>query len=385
MITATKTNPSDTTVVDMRGPSRGKSSLPVPASEQKKAASANKRINVPLNLDNWQHIDDSETVDQLTWFHQHVLNEGYSWDQIEELLPKGKSGFYNRNTIYKVLVGTHEGSWHNIANAIISYRELWDDRRKIKKSYFSPNEVSSMIWAGLDYALSANGITQINGESGQGKTMAARQWQDRNNHGKTVFVECPVNGGMKGLMREIAGVIGANRNQSVIQMQDSIRRAFNANRILIIDEAGRLLPSDRSTPPKNLDFLRWIHDQTRCGLALITTHRFGHTLKSNSWMFEQLLGRIDMPITLPHQLSESTWLPLLKQFIQQPSTKLKNLCDQIANTELGGRMRRLDKLLKLASRISANDKQALGEAHVMKAVKMLEQMTGEKYIAKRYA
>ena len=375
-----KSKGSDTTVVETRGPSRGKSNLPIPVEVQAEAASAHNRINVPMNVNNWRALPPQHQ-ETMTWFHQHLLNEEISWKQIETLVPKGnkRGEFYDRTTIYRVLNGIYEGSDDNVCGAIEDYRKLWNERRQIKKSTFVRNPVSDLIWGALDYALVANGITKITGESGQGKTVSAFGWMDieLNNHGKSVYVEAPVFGGNKGALRKICQATGHNQNQSIPQMIDAISRAFNPNRILIIDEAARLLPSDNRTHPKILDYLREIHDNTGCALALITTARFDDTLRDNHYMFEQVLGRIDMPVKLPKILDDHVWLPLVEQYIEHPSRRLKELCHEIANRPLGGRMRRLDKLLKFSSRIAATDGFPMEESHVFRAVKILQQMMGE--------
>lgn len=297
--------------------------------------------------------------------------------------PGKGGGYYDKTVVYRTINGIYEGSMENVCGAIVAYRDLLAQREGIKVSTFAPNTISKLIWAALDYALAANGITEIIGESGQGKTIAAKEWKKKVNKGRVVYVECPVFGGIKGLLRVICDAVGANKNQSISAMQESIRRAFNPNRILIIDEVARILPHDKGAPPKNLDFFRWLHDQTRCGLALITTERFGDTLRKNTWMFEQLLGRIDMPLRLPRELDESCFMPLLGQYVPDPSTELKNICSSIVNQEVGGRMRSLDKLLKFACRLSAKNGEQLTGKQVLSTIKLRNRMMGEIKFAKK--
>lgn len=363
-------------VVDQRGPARGRSNLPVDKAEQAKASSAHNRINVPLNVEHWRKLP-AEAQAALIWFHQHLLDEQLSWDDACEALD------YDRTTVFRVLKGTYGASYDGVIARIESYKRLWMERRTIKRAVFADNAVSRLIHSGLDYAMHVGGITEIQGESGQGKTYAVREWMERNNHGRTVYVEAPVFGAVKGLLREICQAVGANRNQSTLQMTDSIRRAFNGNRMLIVDEASRMLPNDSRTPPRNLDFLREIHDKTGCALALVTTVRFGETLRQNTYMFEQLLGRIDVPIRLPHRMDEQSWLPLVEQYLPQPSKKLRALCEEIANEEIGGRMRMLAKLLQFASHIAGKRSEPLAEEHVFQAVGIRRQMAGETMVAKR--
>lgn len=374
----------DDTVVESRGPSRGKSYLPIPRSEQAKASSALARVNIPINLQNWRDRTP-EHQEELIWYHQHILDQNLTWNQVVKTLPKGGKGggTYDKTVIFRVLKGDYEGSWDNIIDAIRSYRTLWEARRQLKQSTFARNTISDLIWSGLDYAFTASGITEIIGESGQGKSCCAREWHHRNNHGKTVMVEAPTFGGSKALLRAICAAIGSNKNNTVPVMCENIFRAFNPNRILIIDEAHRLLPSESRIAPKTIDFLREIHDRTGCALALIVTARFDDTLRHNAYMFEQILGRIDMPVRLPRTMEAGAWMPLLVQYVPEPSETLSRLCSEIVNTALGGRMRKLDKLLKFASRIASMDEEPLSEKHVLKAVKLHERMMGETSFATR--
>ena len=54
--------------------------LPVSKSEQASTSSAKSRINVPLNLENWKHLEDDDLREHLAWLHQHLLNEDINWD-----------------------------------------------------------------------------------------------------------------------------------------------------------------------------------------------------------------------------------------------------------------------------------------------------------------
>src|SRR5687767_3350480 len=80
--------------------------VPIDASLQAEASSANARINVPLNLSAWRSRPDAEQK-ELLWFHQHILDDAMSWGAVEEAL-----GF-ERSTIFRLLKGTYQAeSWH---------------------------------------------------------------------------------------------------------------------------------------------------------------------------------------------------------------------------------------------------------------------------------
>jgi len=343
-------------------------------SETAKAASAGARINIPLNLNNWKSYP-SEMHGLLMWFHQHVLDEGFTLDEA------GKAIQYDKSTIYRVLKGIYEGSLEKVCSAIQSYKRIADERSTIQLNEIVENSITKMIGAGLDYALSNNSITLVVGESRMGKTESAKLWRDANNHGTSVLVTAPPIGGTKALMRRIAAAVGVNKNLSIVQIYEAITRSFNKNRILIIDEAHRLMPNDRRSNPVNIEILRDLHDQTGCGLAFIATQRFSDELQKSSYQFEQILGRIGMPIRLKRKILRKDVRAITAQYIAEPSKELLDLCDQIANEQ--GRLGILVETLKISSRIAGKAKEALTEAHVFKAVKLRNQMMGEKQYARK--
>jgi DNA transposition AAA+ family ATPase len=216
---------------------------------------------------------------------------------------------------------------------------------------------------------------------GSGKTVSTLLWRDANNHGTSAYVVAPPYGGTKLFMRRIAETVGANKNQSVPQLYETVSRAFNRNRILIVDEAHRLLPNDRRANPVGLEILRDLHDMTHCALALISTQRFDDDLRKSSYQYEQVLGRIGMPIRLPRRISQGSWMPIVKQYIDRPSEKLQALCDRIANEM--GRLGILVETMKVASRLASKARTEIDEEHIFRAVALRHQMMGEtQYAAK---
>lgn len=292
------------------------------------------------------------------------------WDDVQEALG------YDRSTIFRVLKGNYTGSWPKILHSIKSYRRLVEQRGTIQKNEFTENSISRLIWAGLDYAMANNSITVVIGESRMGKTIAARAWRDAHNHGRSVMIEVSPYGGAKALMNEIALAVGVNRNASIATMLQSIVRSFNKNRILLVDEAHRLLPGDRrSSNPVCLEILRHIHDKTGAALALLATQRFNQELREGKYQYEQLIGRIGMPIKLPAKIKPKDIEPILGQFLRRPPEKLIEVLEQIANQP--GRLGIVVETLKVASRIAGKSGQTLAAEHIYKSIAVRQQMQGE--------
>lgn len=343
-------------------------------TDQAAASSAHARINVPLNLENWKALDQP-TQDALTWFHQYLLDNGKNWVEAEKALS------YDRSTVFRVLKGTYEGSWSNVVKAIASYKRIVEERAGIQQNAIVRNSIVDMICAGLDYAVANNSITAIIGESRMGKTESVLYWRDQNNHGRSVYVVVPPYGGNKLFMRYLAEAVGVNRNLGTAHMFESICRAFNPNRMLIVDEAHHTLPGSSRTNPVALEIIRHIHDQTGCAVALVATQRFDDELRRSQYMFEQLLGRIGMPVRLHRTIKDADWLPIVRQYVRKPSDRLVSHCREIANNL--GRLGILVETLKVASRIAARAKADITEEHVFKAIALRKQMQGEVSFAKK--
>lgn len=341
-------------------------------------ASAHSRINLPLNLENWRHLPEP-AQELLMWFHQHLLDRGMGWDAAAEALGYGSDEREGAQIAFRVLKGTFEGKWAEIERRLVYYRKISGERAGIQDAEFVANPITAMIWAGFDYALASNCITLVEGDSGHGKTRSAEAWVEQRASGRAVRVEVPSIGGTRVFLGEICKAVGANKNLGVSQMREAIFRAFNRQRILIVDEATRLLPKDRRSCPEKVEFLRELHDRTGCALALLTTRRLAEEMEDSTYLFEQVLGRA-MPIRLPARLEEAVWRPILVQYFPKPTAKLLETAGQVVNHKIPrqrGRLRLLVQVLKLASRIASKKKARLAEAHFFEALALRAQMMGQ--------
>jgi DNA transposition AAA+ family ATPase len=348
---------------------------PVSKSEVARASSAHSRINIPFNLNNWKALPQ-ETQDELAWFHQHALEEGLNWKQCTEALG------YSQTVIWRSLKGEYnDGKYEPIIDAIRSYRKIISERLTIKNAAFRETPITRLVTGALSYAMANNSMTVITGESRQGKTASALWWRDENNHGRTVFMTAPAYGSCRALLKEIAASLGINRNTGLTNMHESILRAFNSNRMLIVDEAHRLLPKDARTDPVMLEILRDIHDRTGCGLALLTTARFGEGIKRSTYMYEQVLGRIGMPVQLPREMTWECIEPIVSQYLKAVPADLRKELIAISNAH--GRLGILCETLKFANRIALKSQRKLDADVVKTAIATRRQMMGETQYAKK--
>lgn len=352
----------------------------ISASLASEASSAHSRLNIPLNLENWKHLNPEHQED-LLWFHQHCLDARLSLKEAAQAL------CYDQSTVFRCLKGTYAGNYANVVAAIGGYRKIQADRAAIHRAAFAENSISRLIFAALDYAMANNSITLISGESGLGKSFTCEQWRERNNHGRTVMVEIPPIGGTKAFLRVLCDAVGVNKNLAQDQALEGLLRAFNPNRMLILDEARRLLPGDTrgDVNPAKLEVVRYLHDRTKCAVALVATQRFDDTLRKLSYQYEQVLGRIGQPVRLFRSVEEKDFGPIIAQYWPRPSAKLNAAVHEVVNAAGSGHIRLLAELLKVSSRIATKAKQELREEHFFKAIALRHQMMGETQYARKDA
>lgn len=335
-------------------------------STRAKASSAHSRINIPLDLNSWRDVpEDQQQV--LLWFHQHLLDENITWEQTDTLLVKKNGGHYNRNTIFKVLKGMHEASLDNFIEAVCSYRDTVKKRAGVKHATFIENDVSKIMFAAFDYAFANNRMQLVIGAAGMGKTTALKEWAHRNNSGRSVYVDCPPFGGNKGFLRAIARKVGVSQNLATPDMLAAVVRAFSPNRILLLDNMHRVVPSDPRSKAVAFDLLQYIFENSGCAIGITATSRIESIMQTTGYIYDQFGGRVGDPIYLHERVQDKAFIPIVEQFLPNPSDQLINALRPIANG--AGRLHKLSEHLELAARIAKKKKERLTERHILMAIK----------------
>lgn len=323
------------------------------------------RLNVQLDPSVWSDLPEATQAD-LLWFHGYAIAQNFTWDEASEALG------YDRSTVFRVLKGEYAGSWDNVVRAIRSYKKIAEARSTIQVEKFVETPSSKLIFAAINYAVAANKIAIIYSESRQGKSITGMEWFRRNNHGRTTFVSVPASGGVRGLLVKIAKACGIGPQSNTEELRARVFRAFNRNRILILDEAHRLLPGTKGGNPVMLEVMRELHDETGCALVLLATQRFDNALRSGEYMFEQLIGRAKQT-RLPKKSAAADVLPIIEQYLK-PSDKLLATLIDIANKP--GRLAVMVDMLRDGSRYAAKQKTKLAESHIWTAISVAKQLEG---------
>jgi len=221
----------------------------------------------------------------------------------------------------------------------------------------------------LDYARETAGMALIIGDSGTGKTEAVREWARQNNHGASIYLDCPTSSGLRALLEELALVCGLSTYATCAQLCRAVESTLDTRNILIVDEAQRLLPatpSRRSTSA--LDFLRRLHDTRGVTVIFVSTAVFDQTRQPaaiRAYM-AQLYRRVDLPLALPAKTPRSEVYQIVEAFRDDPPTDLLKTAREVADQH--GRIGLLFTLLNQARKLADHEKRPLCETDLNAAL-----------------
>lgn len=208
-----------------------------------------------------------EQADIFRWVYHLAREQEWSMNHL------GKITKIAASTFSKIFRGTYEADVESMARRLQQFREHWQANEGVDRPDFLFTSTADEIFFGCEKAATAKVVVLIHGPYGIGKTEALEEYQRRNNHGKTLYVRCPSNGGVTTFMREIARQIGENGKANA----DSLRHAIFQNirkraHLVIFDELHEIFLTGRSDMPVRwLEFIREIYDKCRCGIVLCGT------------------------------------------------------------------------------------------------------------------
>jgi hypothetical protein len=322
------------------------------------AASGRDCINVPQNvmlagINKYSQRDQ----DDLLWLIGYVRSERVgSRAAMNELLG------CDYTTTYRVLTGTYPAS---IARFMENVRRIREQAEK-PGSEFIETIVTKKVFRTLDIARKNHSIVYIAGPPRRGKTTALKEWQRLNNHGRSIYIDCPALGGTKALLAELAKKAGIDTQRKMWDIAERLQSSFDWRHTIIVDEVHRLRPT-KGVDVKSLEFLRRLHDVSGCGLALTSTIWFWREMETGglSMYLEQILGRIEEPLIIPDKVSHGEAGDICRAFNPEPSIELVSLAYDIANGK--GKLGVLFFMLQDAIKIAKAKREPLSENHLAAA------------------
>lgn len=334
-------------------------------------------INIGGNTvtENTAHIENEDQRNLLRWIH--TVARDNNWD-FDELVTQTK---ISSTTFYRIWADKYRDPktkeripLDSVCDKLAKFKKVFLQRNVGSKSF-----VETSVWDRVNWICQRTYIRQkigfIFGESQGGKTTCVKEYQRRNNHGQTTYCEIPPSAGVQLMTKTIARALHVSTSTCYSNLIEDVCGALDDSKLLIIDEVHRVFTTYQKTSVMRcLDVLRYIHDQTKCGLVLCGTNVFRDELKQGQFFqyLKQLERRGLYQLQLPTQPPRGDLDLFAASFNLPPATDAaEEHMLHIAKTYgVGMFVTRLTDAAELAS----NKRQQLTWDHFLKACAIIEKM-----------
>jgi DNA transposition AAA+ family ATPase/AraC-like DNA-binding protein len=189
------------------------------------------------------------------------------------------------------------------------------------QALFSVGFLATSVWERISWAceqaLIKNRIVFIYGDGQIGKTTCLMEFARLHNGGQTTFVRIPPCGGVQSLLRFIAKALHVSSKKSFHALLEDVLNALDKSKLLIFDEIHEIfIAYNKSSAIKCMELLRYIHDQTHCGMVLSGTDIFRDAFDEGDFFrfLQQLHRRGLRQIALPDVAPKKDLVLALKSY-----------------------------------------------------------------------
>lgn len=314
---------------------------------------------------------DQEQSDLIWWF--------YSFSRANEWTLKQAAGELgvDGSTLWRVLKNEYGAKLDNFCEKIARQKIRLVEQATITNVTFVETKTAKEIFKVCDAALFSQTIAFIFGDSQQGKTMALEEYAQRHNHGQTKYIRLPASAGVQLVAKEFAKACFVSHKSCFDHLRDRIMRSIDKKNLIIIDELHQCFSSyNKTSTIKVLEFIREIHDRTKCGMVLCGTHVLKEEIERGklSLMAEQLRRRGIIQIELPKNPPKADIDKIAKSFgLEAPendSTEYDIIKSMLQHSGLGMYV----KFLQAASSMANKQKAPLSWSHFIKTHDILARL-----------
>jgi hypothetical protein len=278
-------------------------------------------------------MDDNSRV-LVRWLFDLARRREWSWhDFVRETGISQNLAYRLWTDKYRYPVKNDDGSPNKDPKAgqRISLNSVCEKIAKLKRLHtqrdavFSTGFVKISVYDRVEWlcrkALVRQKIGFLYSESQMGKTTCLKEYARLHNGGETSYVEVAPGGGVQFLARLIAKALHVNPNTAYYNLVEDIIKALDTSKLLIIDEVHRVFTVfQKNSVMKCMELLRYIYDQTHCGMVLCGTNVFRDQLEAGPFQqyLKQLkrrggLYRVQLPEAPPlpdlHMMADRFGLP----------------------------------------------------------------------------
>lgn len=171
---------------------------------------------------------------------------------------------------------------------------------------FIETALARRIWRTINSARRYNRFAFIFGESQIGKTAAVSAYAAT--HERTLLLRMPASPTLSMFARGLAARLGAPAYFTRAAAREWIMSKLTKDDVIIVDEAHQAILTERRLSPRDakiFEFIREIHDVTRCGVVLVATNILRDAIGSGriAGVMAQTVRRSTFSLVCPDQPS----------------------------------------------------------------------------------
>ena len=276
---------------------------------------------------------------------------------------------YDYKFIYDVFTGRYDGELDTFIAAIQQLKQQASQKMPLVETV-----VVKRLMAAFDYAAQWSAMVNIVGPTGRGKTYAAKYWARQNNHGRTRYIRVPSGCTRRQIVTMLCSSCGIGVNgHKTTDLEQRLFKAFTPRNVIMVDEAGHLVPRSGNTGTAAIELLRDLHDICGCAVIMIFTDVYLKEMKNGRLAdyFEQFIGRVKYTLPIPDKIFRGEIEDIVKSFNPDASQRLIELAYKTA-TARDGKLRTLFEDLRRASDWAQQQGRALQAGDLQVAVRWRE-------------
>lgn len=264
--------------------------LPEPMLDEGAGDLTTLSINISGNIvtTSTAHLPEDQKL-LVRWLFSWAMDNKLTWGQLE-----AKAGI-DRSTLHRVFKGKYlyptrsfkggEQIVHPKAGLPIRLDGICLKIAKLKgrtekvETKLSVGFLETSTWRTMEWACGQaakkNKPVFVYSDAQIGKTEAAREYAHQHNSGITTYIRIPPTGGVRSLLVAFAVALHLNPKRPYDELRQDIIEALDKSKLLILDEIHEIfITSSGKTAIRLLEEIRYIWDQTHCGMVLIGTNVF---------------------------------------------------------------------------------------------------------------
>lgn len=334
-------------------------------------AAMHRKFNIPGDVVFKATADlDDEARNSIRGMHAYAADNDLSLAELEKLLK------ISDTTIGLVFRGKYEAKLDNVVKTFSDFLKLHEERKSSRRLPFIETSLSDRIWQVCDRAREFQRIAFLFSDAQIGKTEALQEYQRRNNHGSTIYVEVPTGGTLTIFCHKLAERLKIGTTQRFLDLRRRILESFDDRMLLIVDEAHRAIPSP-TVSMRSLDtieFIREIFNERKCGVVFCATNVFRDAMEQGAvqLILKQTRRRRLCSMPLPTEPSPADLNTFSAAYGLPPASgRAKELQDRVIENEALGMWL---LILRIANKLASSRKKNLTWEHVIHAEAGLKAM-----------